>query len=78
MVWQAAQRVKIPIVGMGGVSKWEDAVELMLAGASALQIGTALFTDPYAPVKILDGLNRYLDQNKIASVTELTGKVQVW
>lgn len=78
MVWQAAQRVKIPIVGMGGVSKWEDAVELMLAGASALQIGTALFTDPYAPVKILDGLNHYLNQNKIASVTELTGKVQVW
>lgn len=78
MVWQAAQRVKIPIVGMGGVSKWEDAVELMLAGASALQIGTVLFTDPYAPVKILDGLNHYLDQNKIASVTELTGKVQVW
>ncbi len=78
MVWQAAQRVKIPIVGMGGVSKWEDAAELMLAGASALQIGTVLFTDPYAPVKILDGLNRYLDQNKIRSVTELTGKVQVW
>jgi dihydroorotate dehydrogenase (NAD+) catalytic subunit len=78
MVWQAAQRVKIPIVGMGGISKWEDAVELMLAGASALQIGTVLFTDPYAPVKILDGLNRYLDENQIASVTELTGKVQVW
>lgn len=78
MVWQAAQRVKIPIVGMGGISKWEDAVEMMLAGASALQIGTVLFTDPYAPVKILDGLNCYLDENHIASVTELTGKVQVW
>jgi dihydroorotate dehydrogenase (NAD+) catalytic subunit len=78
MVWQAAQRVKIPIVGMGGISKWQDAVELLLAGASALQIGTVLFTDPYAPVKILDGLNRYLDQNKLLSVTELTGKVQIW
>lgn len=78
MVWQAAQRVKIPIVGMGGISKWQDAVELMLAGASALQIGTVFFTDPYAPVKILDGLNRYLDQNGIACVSELTGKIQPW
>ncbi len=78
MVWQAAQRVKIPIVGMGGVSKWQDAVELLLAGASALQIGTAFFTDPYAPVKILDGLNQYLDQNGISSVTELTGGILTW
>jgi len=78
MVWQAAQRVSIPIVGMGGISKWQDAVELLLAGASALQIGTVLFTDPYAPVKILDGLNRYLDQNKVLAVTELTGKVKTW
>jgi dihydroorotate dehydrogenase (NAD+) catalytic subunit len=78
MVWQAAQKVKIPIVGMGGISKWQDAVELLLAGASALQIGTVLFADPYAPVKILDGLNRYLDQNKIPSVTGLTGKAEMW
>ena len=78
MVYQAAQRVKIPIVGMGGVSKWQDAVELLLAGASALQIGTAFFTDPYAPVKILDGLNQYLDHHKIENVTELTGKVEIW
>ena len=48
---------------------------VLLAGASALQIGTVLFTDPYAPIKILDGLNRYLDENHIASVTELTGAV---
>jgi dihydroorotate dehydrogenase (NAD+) catalytic subunit len=78
MVWQAAQRVNIPIVGMGGISKWQDAVELLLAGASALQIGTVLFSDPYAPVKILDGLNRYLDQNKLSSVTELSGKAEIW
>ena len=78
MVYQAAQRVKIPIVGMGGVSKWQDAVELLLAGASALQIGTAFFTDPYAPVKILNGLNQYLDNHKIENVTELTGKVKIW
>ncbi len=78
MVWQASQRVKIPIVGMGGISKWEDAVEMLLAGASALQIGTVFFTDPYAPVKILDGLNRYLDERNINSVTELTGGIQPW
>ena len=53
MVWQAASRVKIPVIGLGGISTWQDAVEMLLAGASALQIGTALFTDPYAPVKIL-------------------------
>ena len=78
MVWQAAQRVTIPIVGMGGISKWQDAVEMLLAGASALQIGTAFFTDPYAPVKILDGLNRYLEENGISSVTDLTGGVLPW
>ena len=78
MVWQASQRVKIPIVGMGGISKWEDAVEMLLAGASALQIGTVFFTDPYAPVKILDGLNRYLDERNIKSVTELTGGIHPW
>ena len=78
MVWQASQRVKIPVVGLGGIAAWQDAVEMLLAGASALQIGTVLFTDPYAPVKILDGLNRFLDEQGIASVTELTGGVRPW
>lgn len=78
MVWQAANRVKIPIVGMGGVSKWQNAVELLLAGASALQLGTVFFRNPKAPLEILDGLGRYLDQNGISSVTELTGGVMPW
>ncbi len=78
MVSQVYQRVKIPIIGMGGISKWQDAVEMLLAGASALQIGTVLFTDPYAPVKILDGLNKYLDRNHIAKAAELTGKMIPW
>lgn len=78
MVWQTAQRVKIPVVGLGGITCWQDAVEMMLAGASAFQVGTAFFTDPYAPVKILNGLKQYLDENKITSVTELTGKVEPW
>lgn len=78
MVWQAANRVKIPVVGMGGVSKWQDAVELLLAGASALQMGTAFFTNPYAPLEVLKGLDAYLDQNGISSVADLTGKVQAY
>ena len=76
--WQASQRVKIPVVGLGGIATWQDAAEMLLAGASALQIGTVLFTDPYAPVKILDGLNRFLDEQGLASVTELTGGVRPW
>ncbi|QEY35667.1 dihydroorotate dehydrogenase [Caproiciproducens galactitolivorans] len=78
MVNQAYRRVKIPIVGMGGISKWQDAVEMLLAGASALQIGTVFFSDPYAPVKILDGLNDYLDRSRISTVSDLTGQVQLW
>ncbi len=78
MVWQAASRVKIPVIGLGGISTWQDAVEMLLAGASALQIGTVLFTDPYAPVKILQGLERYLQDAGLSSVKELTGKVLPW
>ena len=78
MVWEVANRVKVPVVGMGGISKWEDAVEMMLAGAAAVQVGAANFTDPYACIQILSGLEKYLDENGIADVTELTGKVQPW
>ena len=76
MVWQVKKAVKIPVIGMGGITTWKDAVEMMIAGADAIQIGTALFTDPYAPVKIAEGLNRYLDDNHIGSVTELTHTIQ--
>ena len=78
MVWQASSCVKIPIVGLGGISSWQDAVEMLLAGASAVQIGTVLFSDPYAPVKILAGLEAYLEENHLESVTELTGRVKPW
>lgn len=78
MVWQATRAVKIPVVGLGGIATWQDAVEMLLAGASALQIGTVLFTDPLAPGKILAGLERYLTENGIKSVSELTGGVQPW
>lgn len=75
MVWQVKKAVKIPVIGMGGITTWKDAVEMMIAGADAIQIGTALFTDPYSPVKIAEGLNAYLDRNGMKSVTELTGTV---
>ncbi len=78
MVWQTSQKVKIPIVGLGGISTWQDAVEMLLAGATALQIGTVLFTDPYAPVKIAEGLTAYLEKNGIKSLSELTGGVCPW
>ena len=78
MVWQVANAVRIPVVGMGGIATWKDAVEMMMAGASAIQVGAALFTNPYAPVEIIDGLNQYLDENGIASVSEIVGTVQPW
>ena len=78
MVWQVANRVKIPVVGLGGISKWEDAVEMLLAGATAVQIGTAFFTDPYVHLRVLDGLQGYLDRHGYASVTELTGKLEAY
>lgn len=78
MVWQVSNAVKIPIIGMGGISCWQDAVEMLIAGASALQIGTVLFSDPYAPIKIANGINEYLDKNGLKSVTELTATIKPW
>lgn len=78
MVWQVSGAVNIPIIGMGGISCWQDAVEMLIAGASALQIGTVLFSDPYAPIKINEGLNNFLDENGLKSVSELTGTIKPW
>lgn len=78
MVYQVAQNVNIPIIGMGGISCWHDAVEMMIAGATALQIGTILFKDPYAPIKIAEGINKFLDEKGIKSVTELTKTIKPW
>ena len=78
MVWKVANAVKIPVVGLGGIEKWQDAVEMMLAGATGIQVGTAMFYDPYAPVKIIDGLNAWLDRNGIADVNEIIGQVRPW
>lgn len=78
MVWQVANAVKIPVIGMGGVASGRDAVELMMAGASAVQVGAAIFTDPFAPVKIVDEINDFLDSKGISSVSEIIGAVKPW
>ncbi len=78
MVWQVSNAVKIPVVGMGGISSAEDAVEMMMAGASAVQVGAAIFTDPYAPVKIVEGLHKWLDSHGIAAVRDIIGTVEPW
>lgn len=78
MVWQCYKAVNIPIIGMGGVSTWEDAIEMMLAGASAVQMGTAIFTDPYAPLKVIEGIEEFMDENGIKSLAEIIGQVKPW
>lgn len=78
MVWQCHNAVKIPIIGMGGISTAEDAIEMMLAGASAIQMGTAIFTDPYSPLKVIDGIEEYMEENEIRSLSEIVGQVKPW
>lgn len=78
MVWQVANTVKIPVVGMGGIATAEDAVEMMMAGASAVQVGAAIFTDPYTPVKIVDGLEKWCDENGIEKISDIIGTVKPW
>jgi dihydroorotate dehydrogenase (NAD+) catalytic subunit len=72
-VWYTARSVSIPIIGLGGIVRAEDAVEFFLAGASAVAIGTATFADPRAAVKVIRGLERYLDRHQIGSIRELRG-----
>lgn len=78
MVWQVANAVNIPVMGMGGVATWEDAVEIMMAGASAVQVGAAIFNDPYAPIKIIDGLEKYCIDNNIDNISQIVGTVKPW
>lgn len=78
MVWQVANAVKIPVVGMGGIASAEDAVEMMMAGASAVQVGAAIFADPFAPIKIIDGLEKWCDENGVERLSDIVGTVQPW
>jgi dihydroorotate dehydrogenase (NAD+) catalytic subunit len=77
MVWQVAKAVKIPVVGLGGIMNWKDAVEFLLAGATAIQIGTANFIEPAITVKVADGINDYLERHGYSSVREIIGALEV-
>ena len=77
MVWQVFHAVKIPVIGMGGICNWEDAIEFILAGATAIQVGTYNFIDPSASVKIVEGIEEYLLRHNIASVTDLVGAMEM-
>lgn len=78
MVWEVASAVKVPILGMGGISTGADATQMLLAGATAVAVGAATFSDPYAPLRILEELEAICDRQGVKSVTELTGAVQPW
>lgn len=77
MVWQVAKAVKIPVVGLGGIMNWKDAVEFLLAGATAIQIGTANFIDPAITVKVAEGINDYLDRHGYSSLRDIIGALEV-
>lgn len=77
MVWQVANAVKVPVVGLGGIASGRDAIEFLLAGATAVQIGTANFVDPQVTVKAIDYIEDYLKRHQITSVRELIGGMEV-
>ncbi len=77
MVWQTAQAIKLPIIGMGGIATASDAIEFLLAGASAIEVGTYNFVDPTATVKIVDGIEDYMRRHGFASVSDLVGALQL-
>jgi len=76
MVWEAHNAVKIPIIGMGGIMDWKDAVEFILSGAAAVEVGTANFVNPKAPIEIVDGLRKYLIKNKVGGINGLRGRLK--
>jgi len=78
MIWQVRKAVKLPIIGMGGIMNANDAIELMLAGANAVAVGTASFNDPHTVLKVADGIKDYMINNNIKSVSEITGAVNAW
>ncbi|OMH40481.1 dihydroorotate dehydrogenase [Desulfurobacterium indicum] len=77
MVYQIARAVSIPVIGIGGITTWQDAVEFFLAGASAVQVGTANFLNPNTAVEIAEGIKKYLEDNGYSCIEEIKGKVKV-
>ncbi|MCL2227087.1 MAG: dihydroorotate dehydrogenase [Oscillospiraceae bacterium] len=77
MVWQVASALKIPVLGMGGVMDGDNAIEMMLAGAKLVGVGTACFEDPYAPIGVIDGVGAYMAEYGLSSTDEIVGKVEL-
>ena len=77
MVWQAAKAVKIPVIGIGGIMTAEDAIEFLLVGARAVQIGTANFVNPTATVDIIEGIEEYLTKNNLSDINQIIGRVVI-
>ncbi len=76
-VFEVFQNVDIPIIGIGGITTWEDAIEFMIAGARAVQVGTANFIDPTTPLQVISGIINYCDENKIEDINELVGSIVI-
>jgi dihydroorotate dehydrogenase (NAD+) catalytic subunit len=76
MVYQCARHVRIPVIGLGGIAKAEDAIEYFLAGASAVQVGTANFYDPRAPLHVLEGLQKFLEKRRLSSIRDIVGQMK--
>ena len=77
LVWEAAKAVKIPIIGMGGIQNADDAIEFLMAGATAVAVGTANFYEPQTPLQVIAGLRDFMERKKLADVREITGSVQI-
>ena len=77
MVYQVAQAVNIPIMGLGGIVNGEDAIEFMLAGASTISIGCGNFVDPYTSVKTVEGIEEYMKRHNIEDINDIIGKVEM-
>ncbi len=78
MVWQVRNAVSLPILGMGGIASANDAIEMLIAGADAVGVGTAMFANPYLPLEIIDGIAKYMEENGIKSVADISATVQPW
>ena len=74
---EVTREANVPIIGMGGIQYWQDAAEFLIAGATGLAVGTALFVDPATPINIMDGLSEYLSRQGCASITEIVGTLQI-
>lgn len=77
MVWQVAQKIKIPVIGIGGIMCAEDAIEFLIAGATAVQVGTANFINPRATIDVIEGIEKYMSENDIENITDLVGTLEV-